>query len=110
MKRILAFTLAAAWLFSPLAARAEVFSVGDAAAFQAALDTAAANGEDDTINVAAGLIPVGPTPLTYFPTAGNFALSIIGAPNGASILDGGGNNQILSINTAGLPRVRSGVV
>jgi len=99
MKKLMALILGFAVLVPPLAARAEVFAVGDAPAFQNALSTAQSNGQHDTINVAAGLIAVG-TPLSYLPAAAeNFGLTIVGAGIGASVLDGGGLSQILSVST-----------
>ena len=68
---------------------------------QSALTAAASNGQDDTINIAAGTYTV-TSALTYIPTAAsaeNFALTIIEAGTGTTIVDGGANAQLLNIDT-----------
>ncbi|MCK4910443.1 MAG: hypothetical protein KAR83_02325, partial [Thermodesulfovibrionales bacterium] len=80
------------------------FNVTTPADFQTALNTAASNGQDDTINVAAGDYEPAST-LTYAPTlasAEDFALVINGAGAGLSILNGLDIRQILEIYTANL--------
>jgi len=61
---------------------ADTFTVTSATEFQEVLNTAAANGEHDTINVAAGtynLATTGVNTLTYTPVSSeNFALTIVG--------------------------------
>jgi hypothetical protein len=78
----------------------QVFNVSDTAGFQSALTTAQSNGEDDTINVAAGTYNVS-TVLTYTTPDGDggHSLTIIGAGASSTILDGGNNNAILNIDT-----------
>ena len=87
------------FLALPSVVWAATFTVTDVSEFQPALDTAAANGEDDTINVVAGTYNV-TTTLTYTP-AENFSLTIEGEGIGSTILDGGNTTQILNILTVG---------
>ena len=77
-----------------------VFNVTNPTEFQDALNTAASNSGNDTINVAAGNYAITAT-LTYN-AAQNDTLSIIGTGAGSTILDGGSSVQILNINTTGL--------
>jgi hypothetical protein len=75
------------------------FNVTNPTEFQNALNTASSNGENDTINVAAGTYNV-TTPLTYSTTGTeNYSLTIIGAGENTTILDGGGTTQVLNLNT-----------
>ncbi len=88
--------------------QAAVFNVSTTDDFQTALNTAATNGQDDTINVTAGTYtenpPTTPFPLTYAPgLTENKSLTIQGAGADTTILDGGGTSQILNINTTALP-------
>lgn len=95
------------------AANAAVFTVtpssgSDCSTFncdlQSALNTAAANGQDDTINVAAGTYGF-PSTVTYIPSAGsgeNYALSINGAAVGTTIIDVSNNLPSLIIDTTKL--------
>ena len=84
--------------------QAAVFDVTDSAGFQAALDTASANGEDDTINLAAGTYLTGGSTFTYTAAAAeDFGLTIVGDGVGQTILDGGNADQILSIDTSAIP-------
>ena len=75
-----------------------VFNVTTPAEFQDALNTAASNNEDDTINAASGTYAI-TTTLTCN-AAENYALTIIGAGAGFTILDGGGSVQILNISSS----------
>ena len=85
-------------LLAPLStAQAESFTVTDVSEFQTALDTAAANGENDTVNVIARTYNV-TTTLTYW-SSENYFLTIIGAGEGSTILDGGDATQILNLAT-----------
>lgn len=71
---------------------------------QSALNVAAANGQDDTITIAAGTYSFLST-VRYVPTtasAENFALSIIGSGESVTILDGGNIAQTLTIDTTAL--------
>ncbi len=87
---------------------AAVFCVTNPTEFQDALSTAKSNGQNDTINVSAGVYSI-TTTLTYdastdYPVE-NYALNIIGVgPRcigaGVPILDGGGSVQVLYILTS----------
>lgn len=77
--------------------RGATFNVGNPSEFQTALTTAAANGEDDVINVAAGSYNV--TSTLQYSSEENYALAINGAGSNTTILDGGNDVRILSITT-----------
>jgi hypothetical protein len=79
---------------------AKNFVVSDIAGLQNALLIAQSNGHADTIRIKAGTYPVATT-LTYKPSE-NYALTIIGEGSGSTILDGGENIKILSIDTSEL--------
>lgn len=76
------------------------FNVTNPAEFQTALSTAAANNENDIINVAAGAYNIVAT-LTYQTDSGDggHSLTIQGAGAASTILSGGGTAQIMNINT-----------
>jgi hypothetical protein len=78
-------------------ARAGTFDVNSVSTFQSALNTAASNGENDTINVAAGSYDVTST-LAFYSTE-DFHVLIDGAGMGTAVLDGGDTVQILDIRT-----------
>ena len=78
-------------------APAATFNVATPAEFQTALNSAAANGQDDTIQVAAGTYALSST-LTLYSTE-NYSLTLIGAGADTTILDGGGARRILSMTT-----------
>jgi len=62
-----------------------------------ALNIAAANGEDYTINIAAGIYDTGGTTFTYTPPPAveeNLTLTIAGAGTGITLLDGAENAEI----------------
>ncbi|MDH3434817.1 MAG: DUF11 domain-containing protein, partial [Gammaproteobacteria bacterium] len=82
-------------------ASAATFNVTTPTEFQSALTTAQANGESDTINVAAGTYDIAAAgTLTYTALATESAsLSIIGADSTLVILDGGAQVPILRIDT-----------
>ena len=80
-----------------LSAQAATFNVSTPAEFQTALDSAAANGEDDVVNVAAGTNILSAS-LT-FSSAENYSVSIAGAGMNSTIMDGGSLQQVLSMNT-----------
>jgi hypothetical protein len=73
------------------------FNVSNPSEFQTALTTAAANGQDDVVNVAAGSYSV--TSTLQYSSGENYALTISGAGSNTTILDGGNNVRILSITT-----------
>jgi len=75
------------------------FNVANPAEFQTALNTAAANGESDIINVAAGAYNV--TSTLHYSSEENFALTINGAGRNTTILNGGDNIRILAVTTTG---------
>jgi hypothetical protein len=98
---------------------AAVFDVTTEAEFQAALDEASVNGQNDTVNLAAGFYNAvdagGPgVGFTYIANSTapkeNYALTIVGAGAAQTVLDGGWQgeeppatgNQILYIYTAAL--------
>jgi hypothetical protein len=90
MKYILAHLLIFA-LFS--ISHAGNFTVNNVTQFQTALNTAATNGENDTINVLGGTYNVNPT-LSYSTTQ-NFSILIKGS--GSPVLDGGNLRQIMQL-------------
>lgn len=95
--KTLAAILVSAFLFLALPLGAAVFNVTDAAQFQTALTTAAANGVDDTINLAAGTYETannGAATFTYVSFAAE-DLVIDGAGTGATILDGNSLRRVL---------------
>lgn len=78
-------------------AAAATFNVSSLTEIQNALTTAAANGENDTINVASGTYNLS-TGLT-FNSSENFSLTITGTGKSSTYLYGGNTVQILSITT-----------
>lgn len=83
----------------PFAAHADVFDVTTPDEIRLALLTAEANGEDDTINVAAGTYALTET-LRYQASGGeDFAINILGADSTTTILDAGSNFPVLRIDT-----------
>ena len=96
----LALSLLASCAFSP-ALHAATFNVATPAEFQAALTSAAGNGENDLIQVAAGTYNL-TTTLTYSQVeASGSSLSIVGANAATTILDGQNSLQIMSIESRG---------
>ena len=97
-KRLSAFC-AVALGCAPLFSMAATFDVNNPTEFQAALTTAQANGENDTITLAAGTFNVTGT-LTYTAvTTENFELTIAGSSLADTFLDGGSAVQILRIDS-----------
>ena len=80
---------------------AAIFNVSTPAEFQAALDTAKNNGQDDTINVAAGTYNITTTLIYNYIPSETYSLTIQGAGAGSTILDGGNSVPILSIYSVG---------
>ncbi|MFB3897548.1 MAG: hypothetical protein ACE14V_14725, partial [bacterium] len=78
---------------------AAVFNVNSPVSFQSALNTAAANGASDTINVATGTYTI-ITTLTYT-SFENYSLTILVAGIGSTILNGGNTRQILNLRSTG---------
>jgi hypothetical protein len=71
------------------------FTVTNVSQFQAALNTAAMNGENDTINVMAGTYNVNPT-LTYSSNE-NYFILIRGV--GSPVFDGGNSRRIMQLTS-----------
>ncbi|NUP08091.1 MAG: hypothetical protein HOW73_18750 [Polyangiaceae bacterium] len=66
---------------------------------QAALDAAEINGDDDTIEIAAGTYTTSGSAFTYAPpNTEEFALTIIGSEPTSTFLDGGGATRVLYID------------
>ena len=74
------------------------FNVTNPSQFQTALTTAATNGQDDVINVAAASYSV--TSTLEYSSGENYALTIKGAGSSTTVLDGGDDVRILSITTS----------
>ena len=74
---------------------AATFNVSDVTSLENALATAASNGQDDVINVAAGTYNISST--LRHTSAENHTLAIQGAGSGSTIFDGGSSVQILAI-------------
>lgn len=88
------------FLLSPVFGFAAVFNVNNSAELQDALSTAASNGEDDTINIAAGTFNTNGSAFSYMPAAfENFALTLVGDGSGSTILDGVGLDLVIIIDT-----------
>ncbi|MCP4259680.1 MAG: right-handed parallel beta-helix repeat-containing protein [Planctomycetes bacterium] len=100
MKRVLLYAAVLLAVAMPLSAGAEVFDVTTPAEFQTRLTQAQNNGENDTINVAAGTYDVTST-LEYLPTE-KHSLTIVGAGAGQTILNGVGSVRILLISNNNL--------
>ena len=79
--------------------RAAYFTVNDLTAFQAALTTSASNNESDTIYVEAGTYYL--TSTLLYNTSENYSLTIHGAGEATTILDGRNTFQILHLNSTG---------
>ncbi|PQP35010.1 hypothetical protein C6A37_04745, partial [Desulfobacteraceae bacterium SEEP-SAG9] len=96
--------LAADYYAAPTASgTGDCSSPADACDFQIALDTAAGNGEDDTIHLAAGSYDASTATFTYQPKdPENYALTLEGTGTDNTVLDGGGTNQNLNIETSDL--------
>jgi hypothetical protein len=101
MKRVLFYAVVLLAVAMPHSVSADVFNVTTTLEFQTALTNAQNNGQDDTINVAAGTYNITAT-LTYNPTE-NHSLTIVGAGAGTTILDGGNSVRILDMDTTGVP-------
>jgi len=100
MRKLFVFSLAV--LIMASGAEAAVFNVTNVTEFQNALTIAQSNGEDDTINLAAGTYYF--AVLTYFPSdPENYALTIVGAGAGNTILDGGDLTRILLVSSYSIP-------
>lgn len=90
---------------APGRTQAATFNVANVAEFQTALTTAQANGEADTINVAAGTYNLAST-LTYTTTQ-NHDLTIVGAGASTTLLDGGGTVPVARLSGEGDGDIRA---
>lgn len=97
MKKASLFLFCLILLLLTTVSYAATFNVSTPAEFQTALTTASGNGEADIINVSAVQFNI-TSRLLYTPVSEDFALSIIGAGAGLTVLDGGNTTNILSIN------------
>lgn len=97
MKRFILCVLGLIVIFAATNIPAAVFDVDNVADFQNALTVAQDNGEDDTINVAAGTYNVASTLVYDGDPLEDYILIIQGAGKGLTILDGGGTTQISMI-------------
>lgn len=77
--------------------RGATFNVSNPSELQTALTTAAANGQDDVVNVAAGIYNL--TSTFQYSSVENHALVINGAGRNTTILNGGAGVRILAITT-----------
>ncbi len=100
--RVMLVAAVLATLGAASSGKAEVFDVSDPGGFQWALGVAAANGEHDTINVAAGyynLTTTGINMLTYFPDSSeNFALTIAGEGAATTTIANGSPNLLINLS------------
>lgn len=96
MKRVVLFFTIVILLFS-VQSFAATFNVSDVSGLSSALSTAASNGEDDTINIAAGTYDIS-TPLSYDAASGEGNLTLSGDSPLNTILDGGGSSMILELS------------
>ncbi len=73
---------------------------------QTALDTADSNGQNDTINIAAGTYNTSGSTFLYYPLPGvpeeNYSLTVTGVSAGSTVLDGGGSDRVMVIYTGDL--------
>ncbi|MDO8282311.1 MAG: CFI-box-CTERM domain-containing protein [Thermodesulfovibrionia bacterium] len=110
MKKKIIFLTALLLLLPLHLSHAAVISVTPASDFncsdldcdlQSALDLAANNLQNDTINIAAGNYNFSET-LSYIPTTENYALTINGAGNDSTILNTGINDTVINLDTTNL--------
>jgi hypothetical protein len=87
-------------LWMPVAVWAADFKVETAEELQNALTTAASNGEGDEITLSAGTFDVTDTLTCKITEA--YSITITGSGKGKTILDGGGNVQIMFIDSSNL--------
>ncbi len=98
-KRLIGMLIVVSVCYLSAGVQAATFNVNSPAAFQTVLTTAQANGQDDTINVAAGTYTIGST--LVYETVENFSLTIVGAGVSSAILDGGDAVQIMRLSGEG---------
>ena len=101
MKRALLFVVLPLVLIGN--GKAAVINVPGDMDLPTALNTAASNGEADTINIAADTYYTSGSTFSYNAAATeNYSLTIVGAGVGNSILDGGKTEQVMNIVTTGV--------
>ncbi len=91
---------------APVAVGAATFTVHDVAGFEAALATAAANGQDDVVNVQAGTYELSAALVYSAAPTENRSLSIVGVSPQATVLrpaPGAGAFRLLGLSTLYLP-------
>lgn len=110
MKKLAIFYIVLVFLVLATTAGAAVFNVSPTSDnncsdydcdLQSALNAAAANGQNDTINLSTGTYHF-PTAIMYKPTAAsgeNYSLTITGTGENQTIISGGVNSLILDIDT-----------
>jgi predicted outer membrane repeat protein len=81
----------------PLVVHSAVFNVTNEEELRQALDTASSNREDDVINIAAGVYRTNGETFTFLTVEAFTSLTIQGAGNGLTILDGGEMSSVLEI-------------
>lgn len=99
MERLCTILLAiSSFLFPSLGRAVVTINVPADMALQAALTSAQSDGDDTVINIAAGNYDASGATFTYV-AAENFSLTLTGAGTGATILDGGGLQQVMNLQT-----------
>ncbi len=100
--RLAATLVAFVYLILSPVAHAAVFDATNAAELASALDAADTNGEDDTINIAAGTYDAtGVGGFVYDGSAEDFSLTLVGAGSDMAIIDGGQSVRPLGIDSIG---------
>jgi hypothetical protein len=84
-------------LFYPPALHSEVFNVTNEDELRSALSTAESNGENDVINIEAGLYHTGGAKFTY-ESIEDFSITVQGAGAVLTILDGDNRNRVLKVS------------
>ncbi|MFO1464284.1 MAG: choice-of-anchor D domain-containing protein [bacterium] len=99
MGKLCTILFALSLFFFPSLGRALVtINVPADMSLQAALTAAQSDGDDNVINIAAGLYDASSATFTYT-AAENFSLTLVGAGIGSTILDGGGVMQVMNLKT-----------
>jgi hypothetical protein len=102
MKRAFMLVIIASFLSLANSGRAAVFDVNNEVDLQNALTTASSNGQNDTINIAAGAYDAS-AGFWYDAAAGEgYSLTIAGDGATPTILDGGNIGQVIYISTLGV--------
>src|SRR4030042_5039733 len=102
MKKIIGCAVVVLCFFMFRSAEAAIFNVTNVTGLQNALTAAQSNGQDDTINLAAGTYTLSSS-LDYIPGESEaYSLTIQGAGAWATILDGGNSTSILRIEQSAL--------